>query len=70
MYKITITKREPNPHFKEQLEEYNGQKGRMYSGNMDIQVSYPASTLELKALETTVTEAEFNAIRKACLEQM
>lgn len=66
LYKISIVRLEPNPEFEAQLEAYREKERYLtYQTN-----GYPAAEREVKKLETVLTEDEFNAVRKACLERM
>ena len=63
-YRIVITALEPNPNYKEQLAEY--ERTSRFAGAPP----YAMIEIEVKKLETVVTEAEFVAIRNAALGVM
>lgn len=66
-YKIFITKLEENVDFEKELEAWDKRRqGYMSPDNMN----YPKRYLELPALDTLLTEEEFNKVRKACIEVM
>ncbi len=65
-YKLTITRTKPNDQFEAQLKEYRDKMDRPYQQ----QLAYPERDIVEKTLETTLTEAEFAAIKKAALEVM
>lgn len=66
MYKITITKTKPNEKFAEQFAEYK--EASRYNRNIGADLSYPSDVIEVKQLETTPTDEEFVAIKRAVLE--
>lgn len=57
IYEITITKREENPDFK---------PGKTYYSERECEPQF----LSTKELHTVLTETEFMAVKKACLEVM
>lgn len=59
-YKLKIIKEGPNPG-------YDPKKARQYN---DFNNPGPCPTIAEKILEVEVTEEEFKAIKKACLEVM
>jgi hypothetical protein len=67
-YKIVITKMIDNPNFQNELEEYRKNDSRSrYIGSSDV--LYPERMLSENALATILSEKQFEAIRKATLEQ-
>jgi hypothetical protein len=64
MYKIVISKQVDNKDY-DQAVEFN--RSNMAYGR---QVDFPLRYVDEKILETTVSDTEFNAIRKACIEVM
>ncbi|MBK8467912.1 MAG: hypothetical protein IPL32_19030 [Chloracidobacterium sp.] len=77
MYHIKITKLEPNPAIKEWFEEtkearkYEEKRSMSYGMRNDSDVPRPPdSMIEKKVLETVVSDEEFQAIKKACMEKM
>ena len=67
-YRIVITAFEPNPDYDKQEAEREAQS--RYSNQYGDPKPWPAKDIEMHKLDTVLTEAEFNAIRKACLEAM
>jgi len=64
MYKITITKFVDNPKYDEEMVEYKEKTRYGYN------VQYPKATLEERVLESSFTDEEFKAVKKAVLEIM
>lgn len=58
-YELTVTRRQPNPEFKENRSGY----GVSYGQN-------PERFISRTKLTVVLTEKEFDAVRKACLEVM
>ena len=55
-YEITILKREPNPEFNPKDRYYEQERNQQF--------------LTQKTLHTILTDKEFQAVKKACLEVM
>lgn len=77
MYHIKITKLEPNPAVKEWLEEtkeareYEKKRGMSYGMMRDSDVPPPPlAMIEKKVLETVVSDEEFQAIKRGCMDAM
>lgn len=64
MYKITITKTEPNPHYEEESKKWESMGYGRVNGTM------PQPENKVKVLDSTLTDEEFQAVKKACLEVM
>jgi hypothetical protein len=64
-YKISIVKLEPNPSFDEQYKAYLD-ASRGYGRDPIM----PEKEYEIKKLDTVLTDAEFDVIRKACFGSM
>ena len=66
-YKLNITKLEPNPEYEQQLKDYR--ENERYRGQWNQQDKpFPAAQLTVQVLDVEVTEAAFQAIRRACIE--
>lgn len=66
MFKIQITRYEQNEHFEADLADY---KDRSRYGNTRIDNSdYPRKEIMRNVMEVMITEEQFEAIRKAVLE--
>lgn len=69
-YRIVITKFEDNPNYKAEYETYvTDRKYRNYNmmdANPDAE---PSREIKKEALHTVLSEEQFNAVRKAALEQ-
>ena len=65
MYRIIITKLEPNSAFDEWEKKRVGLAGFSYSSPPE-----PPQFLEPQHLETVVNDEEFKRIRDACLKEM
>lgn len=63
MYTIVITEKHQNVNFEAELKDYND-RGR-FGG---IQVPYPEKEITVKHLETSLTDEQFSAVKKAVLE--
>lgn len=61
-YKLQIFKDRPNPNYQKQLEKWENQN--YY--NRDIQI--PEEFFQEKILECELTDEEYKAVKKACLE--
>lgn len=61
-YYITIEKREPNPEYAKYVDRY-GNRGSNYE-------PIPPTLLPIKHLEVSLTQDEFEAIKKAVIEVM
>lgn len=75
MYRILITKLEPNPEIEAWLEKTK--EAREYRKrypdsiwNRNEVAPVPNEMLEHKQLETVINDEQFEAVRKACLEVM
>ena len=66
MYEIMITKLVENPNFETQQQEYE-KRSRGYASMTE---ALPEKFHRVKQLETTLTDEEFAAIKKAVLEVM
>ncbi|MFA5185380.1 MAG: hypothetical protein WC551_02745 [Patescibacteria group bacterium] len=65
MYKITITKLEPNPNYVQDKKEWNSRNESIrYNGPI---TEPPDEEKETRVLSTTLTDEEFDSVRKACL---
>ena len=70
-YKVTITALEPNPNYEKEYEEAKEAERRWHQPyNNAAQPAYPLAQVEVRKLETVLTQAEFDAARKAILEVM
>lgn len=65
-YKIVITKVEPNEEYEEQLKRFN-ESNRPYGMDRFME---PVKNKEVVKLETVLTDAEFDIVRKACIGQV
>lgn len=65
MYCIKIFKLIDNPEYEAQLKEW--EERNRYRG---MNEGRPETQIKLPALETILTEEEFNKVRKACIEVM
>jgi len=69
MIKLQITKLEKNENYEEELkkfkEEHNGYSDRNFNVN---NYNIPQSEVTKNILDVSITEEQFNAIRKAVLE--
>ena len=64
-YRIVITALEENPEYKEQLKAWNA-RNRYNTVNYD---DMPHSELIVKKLETTISEQDFKAVRRALVAE-
>ncbi len=61
-YQITIVRKEANPNFAEQLEEFNKANGRgMYRG--DVNCEMPQREVTKNILMCELTEEQYKAIK-------
>ena len=60
-YRLTITKIEPNPEY--DPEEAKRRNGLLYSDKYGV-----PRNLETQALMSDLTDEQFNAVRRACIE--
>lgn len=70
MYKILVIKTEPNPNYDKEIEEWKDEFGRRnpYNDFNDPRRNeIPRIEKNIKALETTLTDKEFEAVKKACI---
>ena len=65
-YKIVITALDPNPQFEAELADHKRREGSRY----EPATPYPQRELEVKKLETVITEDEFKACRDAILKSL
>ena len=76
MYRILITKLEPNPELLNWLE--GTKEAREYRKKYPYEQQFgrpgieppPEEMIEHKQLETVISQEQFEAVRKACLEVM
>lgn len=66
LYTLTVTRFRENPNFAEQQAAYD--RDRKYGNHFD-QPPPPAVCTQDKELTVTLTEAEYQAVKKAVLEQ-
>jgi hypothetical protein len=64
-YKINVFRKELNPNYAKEREEFQQKnRGRFYDeGNAEI----PQQFISINALATEISEEQFNAIRKAVI---
>lgn len=68
-YFIRVVKMVENPQYEEAVKDYN--ERNRYSGfNPSHDSSRPTKMVEERVLETTLTEAEWNALRRASIDQI
>jgi hypothetical protein len=67
MYRLHITRFEPNPNYAEELKAWNDT--RRYGPPFDG-ASGPMPDRELRSLEVVLTDEEFEAVKRAVLEVM
>ncbi len=68
-YHIKITKFEDNPNYEEEVKEWR-ERTRYSHMNPDHDSSAPRKKIEVRVLETTLTEEEFNTLRGAAIQQI
>lgn len=66
LYTLTVTKFRENPSYAEQQTEYD--RKRQYGNTFDLP-NAPLPLLQDRELTVTLTEAEYQAVKKAVLEQ-
>ncbi len=64
MYKLTIIRLTENKTYEEDMKAYN-EASRYGRSSME---NYPLKLVEVQVLETTLEDAEFQAVKKACVE--
>ena len=67
MIKLNITRYQDNENFDDELKNYK--EGARYGNNMLNNSDFPKREVELQAMEVEITETQFEAIRKAVIEQ-
>lgn len=65
-YRLVVTRFDANPNYQEQLAEW---KSRTRYDNYGNVYGEPSPITEGRALEVTLTEAEFEAVKRGVLEQ-
>lgn len=68
-YHIKITKFEDNPKYEEEMKEWR--ERTRYSGmHPDHDSSAPRQKIEVRVLETTLTENEFDLLRRTAIQSV
>lgn len=65
-YIINIKKRQENPNYESEMKEY---RERTKYGAMNHE-ELPQRFVEVKVLETTLTEDEFDALRRTAIQRV
>lgn len=67
-YKITITKMQDNPDYEKEMAEFKERHG-FYGRSMSDMRSEPVREIEKEALFVILDDRQFDAVKKAVLEQ-
>jgi len=66
MIKLSITKYENNENYESELKDYKDSRSSYYTNNEPI--PFPRREISKNILDVFITEEQFEAIRKAVLE--
>lgn len=71
-YRITITKLEDNPNYKQEMEKYleaSTYNNRQWNNSNGVLAAEPRESFERNAFFTILDQEQFDAVKKAALEK-